>query len=486
MENLTYAYAGDIVKTHEEDGSMFVYGKATGPDLDLDEQICDASWLREAMPEWMKFGNVREMHQPIAAGVGIELEASGDDWFLKSEVIDDNTKRKIEAKALKGYSIGIKGAKVVKDDHAKGGRIVGGTIVEVSYVDRPANPTAIASIAKSAGGTWNAVETQLIDVEQDEVEKADIPTDVVMDDDWKPENTYQPQENNDEYPADHQCDVCDGLGKLPETGESCPKCDGTGRIVNAEAEAGRSPMERTDSAEAKDVAPEVEKTEVVVSLSEQISALLPVVDKDASLEHDPAQLTAVRSAMIALIKAELDETLNGEENEIGDVRDLLISLQIFLNWWTGEASENETTAPFTSWDDDKEDNMAYVAMGVNADIIKAASSGTDEDVTALRAEIVKALCLEETVTEIAKAAQREEVDFLKSELERIKEMAAPGGPAITRTHAQSSKALDAERLKAEAEHLRHIAGSLTDAELRQNYMAKASGLDRTAAELLGA
>ena len=74
-EQITYAYAGDIDKSYDEDGSLIVVGKATGPDLDLDEQVCDPAWLREAMPAWMKFGNLREMHQPVAAGIGLELAA---------------------------------------------------------------------------------------------------------------------------------------------------------------------------------------------------------------------------------------------------------------------------------------------------------------------------------------------------------------------------------------------------------------------------
>jgi hypothetical protein len=159
MRPTTYAYAADIVKTErDDDGHLVVYGKATGPDLDLDGQICDPTWLKSAMPAWMEWGNVREMHQPIAAGVGVVLEAIGDDWWLKSVCIDPSTATKIEAGVLKGYSIGINSPKIVKDAAAPGGRIVGGLIVETSYVDRPCNPTAKMSIAKMAGGQLAPVE----------------------------------------------------------------------------------------------------------------------------------------------------------------------------------------------------------------------------------------------------------------------------------------------------------------------------------------
>jgi len=149
--SITHAFAADITKAERDaNGDLIVYGKATGPDLDLDKQVCDPAWLKQAMPEWMTWGNLREMHQPIAAGVGLELAAQGDDWMVKSKCVDEGTAKKIETGVLKGYSVGIRNAQVVKDASAPGGRIVGGSIVEVSYVDRPCNPTATLAIAKAA------------------------------------------------------------------------------------------------------------------------------------------------------------------------------------------------------------------------------------------------------------------------------------------------------------------------------------------------
>lgn len=137
--------------TKEADGTLRVFGKATGPDLDIDGQIADPKWLKQAMPAWMEWGNIREQHSSIAAGVGLTLEQSGDDWNLESLVVDPGSVKKVDAGVLKGYSIGIRNAKVVKDAMAPHGRIVGGQIVEVSLVDRPANPTCTLALAKSAG-----------------------------------------------------------------------------------------------------------------------------------------------------------------------------------------------------------------------------------------------------------------------------------------------------------------------------------------------
>lgn len=148
---LTTAFVPLLKAEELDDGTLIVFGKATGPDLDLDQQICDPAWLSEAMPEWMQWGNVREQHSSIAAGVGIDLSADGDDWWLRTHVVDSGSCQKVTAKVLKGYSIGIRDAKVVRDQAAPGGRIVAGTIVEVSLVDRPANPTCSLTMSKSLG-----------------------------------------------------------------------------------------------------------------------------------------------------------------------------------------------------------------------------------------------------------------------------------------------------------------------------------------------
>lgn len=149
--NTTTVYAEIVKAERNSDGDLVVVGKATGPDLDLDQQICDPAWLGKAMPNWFSTGaNIREQHSSIAAGVGTELEQNGDSWMVTSLVVDPVSAMKVEKKVLKGYSIGISNPRVVKDAAAPGGRIVDGQIVEVSLVDRPCNPTAMLSLAKAA------------------------------------------------------------------------------------------------------------------------------------------------------------------------------------------------------------------------------------------------------------------------------------------------------------------------------------------------
>lgn len=159
-ETTTYA---QIVKTDKNsDGTLTVYGKATDDSLDIDQQIADDAWLSRAMPEWfMTGGNIREQHSNIAAGVAKEYEAKSDGHYISALVVDPVSVKKVETGVLKGFSIGIRAPRVVRDTKAVNGRIIDGQIVEVSLVDRPANPNCQLVLAKSVEG-----ETSLVKVEE--------------------------------------------------------------------------------------------------------------------------------------------------------------------------------------------------------------------------------------------------------------------------------------------------------------------------------
>jgi hypothetical protein len=161
------SYAAIIKQEKQEDGSLLVYGKATDDSLDIDQQICDDAWLSSAMPEWFKSGgNIREQHSSIAAGVAKEYESKADGHYISVLVVDPVSVKKVESGVLKGFSIGIKSPRVVRDQKAANGRIIDGQIVEVSLVDRPANPNAKLMLAKSVEGETNLVQVEeLVEIE---------------------------------------------------------------------------------------------------------------------------------------------------------------------------------------------------------------------------------------------------------------------------------------------------------------------------------
>jgi len=172
-QDFATSYAEIFKYDKNDDGTLTVYGKATSDDLDIDNQICDNDWLSKAVPEWFKSGgNIREQHSSIAAGVATEYEQKGDGFYVEAKIVDPNSIRKVEHKVLKGFSIGIKGPRVIRDTKAANGRIVDGQIVELSLVDRPANPTCQLVLAKSVGGesTLTQVE-ELIEVQEKSTSK---------------------------------------------------------------------------------------------------------------------------------------------------------------------------------------------------------------------------------------------------------------------------------------------------------------------------
>jgi len=172
--DFTTSYAAIIKQDKHDDGTMTVYGKATDDSIDMDSQICDAGWLDRAMPEWFKSGgNIREQHSNIAAGVAKEYEVKSDGHYISALVVDPVSVKKVEAGVLKGFSIGIKAPRVVRDTKAANGRIIDGQIIEVSLVDRPANPNAKLIMAKSVDG-----ESSLIQVEELHEYKAPLPSDI--------------------------------------------------------------------------------------------------------------------------------------------------------------------------------------------------------------------------------------------------------------------------------------------------------------------
>lgn len=167
-------YATIVKYDKNDDGTLMVFGKATDDTLDLDSQICDPAWLDTAMPAWFKSGgNIREMHGPSAAGVAKEYEAKSDGHYIGVHVVDPIAVKKVENRVYQGFSIGIKSPRVVRDAKAANGRIIDGQIIEVSLVDRPANPSAKLILAKSVEG-----ESSLVQVEELHEYKAPLPTEV--------------------------------------------------------------------------------------------------------------------------------------------------------------------------------------------------------------------------------------------------------------------------------------------------------------------
>lgn len=144
-----------ITKMEETpDGDLLIYGKATDGSVDSDDQIVDSEWSGKALQTWLKTGgNVRVQHSPnlYPAGTGVEVDVDHDGaHWVKSLIVEDTAKNLVRKGVLRSYSVGIAKPRIVRDAHARGGRIVDGQIAELSLVDRPANKNCGFTLCKSA------------------------------------------------------------------------------------------------------------------------------------------------------------------------------------------------------------------------------------------------------------------------------------------------------------------------------------------------
>jgi len=141
------------------DGDLVVYGKCTDGTVDADHQIVDPGWSARELKKWLSTGgNMRVQHSPFLypAGKGLALELDKDGQgghYLKALVCETNAKNLVEKGVLRDFSIGILDPQIVfKSRIAPGGTICGGSIGEVSLVDRGSNKNTTFEIAKSIEG----------------------------------------------------------------------------------------------------------------------------------------------------------------------------------------------------------------------------------------------------------------------------------------------------------------------------------------------
>ena len=133
----------------QEDGTMLVSGTASSEAVDSDGEVITSEAMKAALPDYMKFGAVREMHQPIAAGTALKCEVVEDGrTTIEAKIVDPTTVLKIEEDVLKGFSVG---GKVTSRDPLNKSVITGIKLTEISVVDRPANPEAVFALGKVDG-----------------------------------------------------------------------------------------------------------------------------------------------------------------------------------------------------------------------------------------------------------------------------------------------------------------------------------------------
>lgn len=132
-----------------------VAGWASTEKEDTQGEIVKIEAIEKALPDYMKFANIREMHQWSAVGRTImaKIDKKKRGLWIKGKIVDRDAWEKVKERVYNGFSIG---GKVLK----KIGNVVYELVLnEISLVDRPSNPEAVFNLVKFEGG--EIVEKQL-------------------------------------------------------------------------------------------------------------------------------------------------------------------------------------------------------------------------------------------------------------------------------------------------------------------------------------
>ena len=131
-------------KEKQADGSIIVQGYASTPTKDLDGEVISLDAVKKALPGYMEWRNIRQMHQPIAVGTAKEAHVDDNGLFLRARIVEPGAVNLVDQGVLQGYSIG--GRKLAK----KGDVITDLELIEISLVDRPCNPDCRFNVTKGA------------------------------------------------------------------------------------------------------------------------------------------------------------------------------------------------------------------------------------------------------------------------------------------------------------------------------------------------
>jgi len=322
MTDLTTSYFGIEKADRNSDGTLTVYGKATDDSIDIDQQICDSDWLNRAMPAWFKSGgNIREQHSSIAAGVAKEYESKADGHYISALVVDPISVKKVETGVLKGFSIGIKNPRVTRDKAASNGRIVDGQIVEVSLVDRPANPNCQLMLAKSADGQESLVQVEdLI-----EITKKD-----------KPDYEALHEGGDNSEPADK--DLYNRVkAEAKAKFDVYPSAYANAWLVREYKKRGgkyKRKVKKSLQLDQTEMEYDMTTAQDLVEVSK--SYLAPDV-----LKYDQQTYDTARKALANLIAIEANEMAEEGGNEEMSLSHLLAAVHHLFAWYEGEKAEGE-------------------------------------------------------------------------------------------------------------------------------------------------
>jgi hypothetical protein len=168
-----------------------IFGWGAVEERDNSDEVMDYASSKPLFMDWSNkaqkrsggksMGNVRAMHQPIAAGKLIDMRAddSAKGFFIGAKIIDDNEWKKVESGVYTGFSVGGSYERRWSDFTQPGVTRYTAKPTEISIVDAPCIPSATFQVIKADGlieerqfkpGTGNLLKLD----EEGDMEKLDI------------------------------------------------------------------------------------------------------------------------------------------------------------------------------------------------------------------------------------------------------------------------------------------------------------------------
>jgi phage head maturation protease len=136
-----------IAKVDAEE--RMVWGYASTEAEDDQGEIITRDALAAALGDYLKFANIREMHQMSAVGIAEEAGVDDKGLYVGARIVDPRAWDKVTSGVYKGFSVG---GKVRARDGRDRNIITALSLTEISLVDRPANPEAVFDCWKAEGG----------------------------------------------------------------------------------------------------------------------------------------------------------------------------------------------------------------------------------------------------------------------------------------------------------------------------------------------
>lgn len=140
-----------------------VWGFATTEAVDNADEVMDYASSKPHFVDWSKRaekrtggkskGNIRAMHQPIAAGILLEMrpDDAAKGFYIGAKVTDENEWGKVITGTYSGFSIGGSYMKRWSDPTNPGKIRYTAKPAEISLVDSPCNPEATFDVVKADG-----------------------------------------------------------------------------------------------------------------------------------------------------------------------------------------------------------------------------------------------------------------------------------------------------------------------------------------------